>query len=72
MLKREVKRQAMLCTGHLLFNSDWALLFDASGVPEERRATFIEEVQEIGWRLQKQAERRTPMTSPLTPEGRKP
>ncbi|MDN8617807.1 hypothetical protein [Variovorax ginsengisoli] len=64
MKKREIKRQAQLRAGQLLFNSDWAGLFDAAGLPEEARHEFIEAVHDIGWSLQEKAKARAPKAAP--------
>ena len=72
MTKREAKRQAMLRAGQLLFNSDWPEMFDACGLPEEHRTIFIQEVQDIGWRLQEQAKRRIAAASMHEGGGKTP
>ena len=60
MTKREIKRRALLAVGQLLFNSEWARLFDATDLPEDARCVFIDEVHDIGWSLQERAKARAP------------
>lgn len=69
MTKREIKRRARLAVGQILFNSHWAGLFDATGLPEEVREAFLSEVYDIGWRLQQEAIKRAPLPSPASTES---
>ena len=70
MTKREIRHRAKLAIGQLLFNSNWGALFDATGLPEEARQTFIDEVYDIGWRLQRLAEAQArPALPPIPSEA---